>query len=208
VAISLKSVQLRNRAEDKMRRIIYFLAISIVIAIAFIFLTGSIAFFLTPQIDYSGTSNGTVNFLGQNVTVTKIPIQTVSSLINGITALTSIIVSFTGAMIGIFRGVLKDDKKSNSLIILIFLSIGVPLTYLSVVYSFLAIGLLDLALRLSLIGLALALFVFLITILLMYSKLSLDNNEQGSSKPKEKGIRLSKTKITFAIEKEEGDKET
>ncbi len=151
----------------------YFLY-AIIVSITFIGTTIWVQFALNPQIDTTGASNGTITVFGNTWRI-AIPFQTVPTIINGITASTSIIIAFSGAFIGImFREIFKDDKESKTILLGVLLLFSTPLAYQYVVYTYLALGFLDWALRWSLEGFLLSLTMLILTMILVTRKLDLD----------------------------------
>lgn len=135
----------------------------------------------------------------------KIALQNVPTVINGITASTSIVISFSGVVIGmLFREVFKGDNKTKLFFLLMAFYLVIPLGYLSSVYTFLIMGLVDWALKLALNGLILSLFTFVFIMLSAFYRLdsekkaslenpSLDKTESNKSEPEKKAEEPQKT---------------
>ena len=117
-------------------------------------------------------SNLTVAIIDGNVVFAKVGLQNIPTLINGITASTSIIVAFSSGIIAyMFRELFPNDRKAKIAFFGISISFIYIFTYLFWVYVLLAIGLIDTALRWSLDGLLLSTLIFIGTILLGYYRL-------------------------------------
>jgi hypothetical protein len=100
--------------------------------------------------------------------------DTIPTVINGITAVTSIIIGFSGAIIGlVYREDFKKDKKVKiGLLALSFYS-AVPLTFLFIVYYSLIYGALEFALKIALFALIFALLDFILSMLAVFIRLDL-----------------------------------
>ncbi|MCJ7631367.1 hypothetical protein MUP77_03040, partial [Candidatus Bathyarchaeota archaeon] len=108
-------------------------------------------------------SNTTVIIIDGNVVFAKIALQNIPSIINGITTSTSIIVAFSGAVIGFMvRDLFQSDKKARIVFFGVLVSFIYVFMYLFWVYAFLTMGGVDLALRWSLDGLLLSLLIFVL----------------------------------------------
>lgn len=147
---------------------------------------------LHPQIDVTNNPNSTAIIVGDNVFWAKISLQNVPTVINGITASTSIVIGFIGVVVGILvREVFKDDSKTKIFLLLMVFLAGIPLTYLSSVYSFLLMGYVDWAIRWALNGLVLSLFLFAAIMLFAFHRLTsgkkaiVENASSDKPKPDE-----------------------
>jgi len=119
-----------------------------------------------------------------HIIMAKIPLQNVPTVINGITTSTSIIVGFTGTIIGIMvREIFKDDKKMRNALQYVSIFIGLTFAYLFLVYYFVVGGLLEMALRTALIG-------FLFTLLLFFLVMSLGVYRMAKNEENEKGTKV------------------
>ncbi len=95
------------------------------------------------QIIGSAPSNITVKILNGNVVFAKIGLQSIPTLINGITTSTSIIVAFSGAFMAFMaREIFQTDRKMKTAFTVISVSFIYIFGYLFWVYIFLAVGLL------------------------------------------------------------------
>src|SRR5208337_350620 len=95
-------------------------------------------------------SNTSVVISNGNVVFAKIALQNVPTVINGINAASSIIVGFSGAIIGIMvREFFKNDNRAKRVFLGIVLLFVYAFSYQLFIYSNLVNGLLDLALRYS-----------------------------------------------------------
>jgi uncharacterized membrane protein YqjE len=150
-----------------------YLLYAIVIFGAFFVVTVFNQFALHPQIDVTNTPNSTAVIIGDNVVFAKISLQNVPTVINGITASTSIVIGFIGVVVGILmREIFKDESKTKVFFLLMAFLLAVPLAYLSTVYTFLIMGLVDWAVRWALDGLVLSLFMFVIIMLFAFHRLT------------------------------------
>ena len=96
----------------------------------------------------------------------RISPETIPILINGITSSTSVIIGFSGTIIGIMlREIDKSDRKTRVFYMLIIALLALPLTMLWSTYVFLAMNWLETAIRYSLSGLILALYIFIAIII-------------------------------------------
>lgn len=124
------------------------------------------AYVLRPQIDISSSTNNTAIVLNDTIIFAKIALQNIPTFINGITASTSIIIAFSGTIIGLlYRDVFERDNNAKQFILLLVLFLILPLSYLSSVYTFLITGYVDSAVRIALTGLILSLFGLIVVIL-------------------------------------------
>ena len=124
-------------------------------------------------------SNTTVTIVDGNVVFAKIALQSIPTVINGITSSTSIIVAFSGAVIGfMIRELFQSDKKARIAFFGVLLIFTYIFMYLFWVYTFLATGLIDLALRWSLDGLLLSLLIFVWTMLLGFYRLDMQKERK------------------------------
>ena len=144
----------------KTKNQVIFVAIFFSLAIVFT------VFFVKPYVNYEGSVNGTMSSYG---TVHALIYDTVPTIINGISTVTSIIIGFSGAIIGlVYR---EDFKKSKIvkvfLLLIAFFSIF-PVSLLIAVYSALFYGALEYALKFALIALYVALFDFTITMIIIF----------------------------------------
>jgi len=130
-------------------------------------------------------SNTTVIIIDGNVVFAKIALQNIPTLINGITTSTSIIVAFSGAVIGFMvRDFFPSDKKAKIAFFGVMFSFAYVFMYLFWVYVFLATGGVDLALRWSLDGLLISLLIFVLAMLLGHYRL--DKTKSDKTEPDEK----------------------
>jgi hypothetical protein len=149
-----------------------------IVVIFFVVLIMSIGLTLKPYVNYEGSSNGTNLIYGDTHALN---FETIPTVINGITAVTSIIIGFSGAIIGlVYREDFKKDKKAKrGLLALAFYSV-IPLTFLLIVYNSLIYGALDFALKIALFALIFALLDFILSMLAVFVRLDLE---------KDKGVR-------------------
>ncbi len=80
----------------KFPKINHFLLYGIIIGILFIVVIAISGFFLTPNVNYENSVNGTYSAYG---TTHQLQPESIPTIINGITAVTSIIIAFSGAVI-------------------------------------------------------------------------------------------------------------
>jgi amino acid permease len=104
--------------------------------------------------------------------------QSIFTLVNGITSSTSVIVGFSGAIIGIMFREAKE-KHDNKARLFLFIAIAVlmiPLTMLWTTYAMLAIGGMwtSIAVRSGLGGLIMAFYVFSVVVIFIAEQLSIE----------------------------------
>jgi hypothetical protein len=110
--------------------------------------------------------NTSLMVINGNIFMAKIPIQNVPTVINGITAATSIIVGLSGAAVGIIvRELFQTNKKASYFLMSILFYFLFVFAYQFVIYILLVSGVIDMALRWSICGLLLALMIFVISML-------------------------------------------
>jgi hypothetical protein len=141
----------------------------IFVAIMFLVVIVFTVFFVKPFVNYEGAENGTMGNMSIYGTVHALNYDTIPTVINGITAVTSIIIGFSGAIIGL---VYREDFKKGKLVrvFLLFLAFYsvIPLGLLIGVYSALISGALEYALKLALVAIYVALFDFIFTMLVVF----------------------------------------
>jgi hypothetical protein len=120
-------------------------------------LSSIVALLLSPNVDYSLIPNSTLPLFGVRY---QIEYTSIPTIINGITASTSVIIGFTGAMVGLFYKIFEDDDKTKALLLVSAFYEIVPLAFLLFVYILLPIGYLDQSLKLALVALGLSLISF------------------------------------------------
>lgn len=148
------------------RAFVFYLIIVIVLMSVLIIILATI---FSPYVSYEGVTNRTLPFVG---TQYQLSFNSVPTIINGITASTSIIIGFTGAIIGIIFQIFKDNiEMRNILLISAFLE-SFPLLLLLIVYIVLTQGFVDSALRLSLVAFAYSLLIFAIVMLGSFLRLA------------------------------------
>ena len=143
--------------------------------ILFAFLVAAIisVLVMTPNINYSNATNVSGLY--------KINYDSIPTIINGITAVTSIIIGFTGAIIGIFYQAFKEDETSKSLLYISAFYAVAPLSILFVVYYTLLLGFIEVPLKLALIALGLSLINIITVILGSFYRLSQKSKTQVPS---------------------------
>lgn len=152
--------------------IYYMVIIWVVISIAVI----TIGLILSPHIDYTGISyNATIFGKSYWLNFDSIP-----TIINGITASTSIIIGFTGAIIGILYQLLKDDESTKKILLYSAFYELVPLAFLFTVYNFLIMGYTEWALKMALFAFALALLDIAIAMLGSFYRLARRGNKPST----------------------------
>jgi hypothetical protein len=121
----------------------------------------SIGFTFSPKIDYTSIPyNQTA--LGNSY---WLAFSSIPTIINGITASTSIIIGFTGAIIGVLYQLLKDDEATKRILLYSAIYELIPLTFLFLVYEFLLLGLIQWATQMALFAFALSLLNIAIAML-------------------------------------------
>ncbi len=174
--------------------VLRFGAIGVVILFSVLIIVTAVI--MTPNVDYSNVPNSTVPLFGIRY---QIEYSSIPTIINGITASTSIIIGFTGAMVALFYRVFDaDDSTKTVLLISAFYEI-VPLAFLLFVYIFLPLGFTDGALKLALVALGLSLVSFSNVMLGSFYRL-VKRSEKPTTK---KGDEKLEWKITI----KNGDKE-
>jgi len=151
-------------------RINTYLLWAIIVAIVFLVIIITIGLFQTPFVNYEGAVNGTNLSYGN---VHALQYGTVPTIINGMTAVTSIIIGFSVAIIALVyrEHFIRDIRDKSALLILAFYSV-IPLTFLVVVYNSLIYGALDFALKWASYALLLSLAEFIFSMLAIYQRLS------------------------------------
>jgi hypothetical protein len=141
--------------------VIGFTVIALIVAAWIIFPFG-----IQIPIDASSLPANSTVIVDGHILRAVIPIQTIPSIINGLTTATAIIVGFAGTMIGFMvKDYFKNDKKGKNLLYFLSTWVIIIFGYLFVVYLFLTAGVIEIALRLSLFGLILALVIFVCIII-------------------------------------------
>jgi hypothetical protein len=157
-----------------------------IITFVFIILVIVIGLFLEPNINFDDAVNGTNWIYGNTY---ELKFETVPTLINGITAVTSIIIGFSGAMVGLVyrEDFTKDKKVKKRLLALAFYSV-VPLTILLLVYHSLTFGAFEFAMKWALFALILALADFVISMLAIFYRLDKQSKPESESKENQSPI--------------------
>lgn len=135
--------------------------------------------FCEPKHDYADVPYNTTIF-GKRYWLS---FDSTPTIINGITASTSIIIGFTGAIIGILFQLFKDDEGTK--IILLFSGFYelVPLFALFAVYQFLIMGYTELTLKTALLAFALSLADIAIVLLGSFYRLARKENKSPTPPP-------------------------
>jgi hypothetical protein len=108
---------------------------------------------LSPNVDNSGIPNNMTPFgIRYQLEFGSIP-----TIINGITASTSIIIGFTGAMVALFYKIFENDDNTKAVLLISAFYEIVPLVFLLFVYDLLPLGYIDVALKLAFIAFGLSL---------------------------------------------------
>ena len=119
-------------------------------------------------------SNNTVVVRDGSIIISKISLQSVPTIINGITASISIIIGFSGAAIGIMvREIFRNDKKARQYYLSILFLFIYAFAYQLWVYQMLISGDVDIALRWSLCGLLLSILIFGSVMIVAYYRIEL-----------------------------------
>lgn len=142
----------------------------IIIGVFFVIVVAILGFFLTPNVNYEGSINGTYAFYG--VTHSLQP-ESISTIINGITAVTSIIIAFSGAVIGLVYREDFKDKISKIVLLGFLLYFAIPFAFLFTVYYSLIYGAFDFALRWALDALVIALAEFILSMIVIFYRFDL-----------------------------------
>jgi len=136
-------------------KLLRFGAVGVVIIFSVLIIVTAV--FLTPNVDYSTIPNSTIPLFGIRY---QIEYSSMPTIINGITASTSIIIGFTGAMVALFYRIFEDDDSTKTVLLISAFYEIVPLAFLLFVYIFLPLGFTDGALKLALVALGLSLVSF------------------------------------------------
>ncbi len=134
-----------------------------------------------PVINYPDVGNAT--FLGISY---ELDFDSIPSIVNGLTSATSIIIGFTGTIVGILYGVFIK-KYDKLLLLLILLVVLFPLFFLFLVYYCLITGVVDYALRLALFALVYSFFILAITLFGSFYRLTKNENNQKNKNDKNNG---------------------
>jgi hypothetical protein len=191
---------IENMLIDNYRRNVLFVGIFFSVAIGL-----TLAFFSAP-INYSGLP---INGTGEP---TQIAAQTVPTIVNGITTVTSIVVALCGVLFGtiIYREIAKEanPKRKNEYFALLGVLIF-PELYLMFSYVFLGFGLFLIALRWALSSFIVAILIFVLFYIQAPQKLWFDKEkkdeqnkpEQDKSKPTEKEENDNKDTVNPEVKK-------
>lgn len=114
----------------------------------------------------------------------KNPDTTIPTLINGITASTSIVVAVFIAILGImYRTLDKKDVKSKEFYIRAMLALIIPIFWLYTTYTLLTIGVPTFAVRYALSGLISALYACTVITIFTVTKMATDNSGSDGNEP-------------------------
>jgi uncharacterized membrane protein len=131
-------------------------------AISVLFVVGGI---VQPSIDYSDNRTDVRN---------KIAAQNVPTVINGITTSTSIIIGFTGTLMGILREMFRNNNKKKEALVAFAVLIPLSVVFLFYANFYLAMGgqnFLELAWRSALLALVISIFNLLFLFLALASEM-------------------------------------
>jgi hypothetical protein len=151
----------------KLSKINPFLFDGIIIGSFFVLLVAILGFFLTPNVNYEGSINGTNFFYGATHSLQP---DSIPTIINGITAVTSIIIAFSGAVIGLVYREDFKDKLSKIVLLGFLLYFAFPFAFLFTVYYSLMYGAFNFALKWALDALVIALTEFVLSMLVIFSR--------------------------------------
>jgi FtsH-binding integral membrane protein len=103
------------------------------------------------------------------------------TVVNGITASTSIVLGFAGVMLGLlYHEIFSKDEKTRSTLIALAFIFSIPIIYLYSVYSSLVSGDFDSATRIAFTGLIIASFAFIIIIIFASYRIEIaDKKKKG-----------------------------
>jgi hypothetical protein len=103
----------------------------------------------------------------------KIDVAYVSTVINGITASTSIVLGFAGLILGLlYREVFKKNEEAKAFLLGMAFVFSIPIVYLYTVYFYLVTDNFDSSIRTAFTGLIIASFAFVTMILYTAYKIS------------------------------------
>jgi hypothetical protein len=158
-----------------------FLVGGVIITFVVIVATVGVMFWFQPLVDFSGAP---INSTGE--ARTPIAAQSIPTVINGIIAATSVIIGFSGAIIGIlFRDIFKEDPKGRAFLFLMIFMFAIALVYPWSTYIYLGIGLFVLAMKWALSGFILSLYLFMLLLLFSLNELTKQfSKKSDEAKPK------------------------
>jgi hypothetical protein len=170
--------------EEKKKGVNKFLVQAGIVTLVFSVAILAIGFCLKPFVNYEGATNG-MSIYG---TTYELQYETIPTVINGMTAVTSIIIGFSGAMVSlVYREHFKKDPKAKLQLLGLAFYSAIPLTMLAVVYNSLIFGALEFSLKFALYALLLSLAFFIISMLTIFYSISLkDNPESGNNEKAQK----------------------
>ena len=154
----------------------FYLISGIILAALSLVLIAIFGISLTPNANYEGAINGTNLFFGETHALNY---QTIPTVINGITAVTSIIIALSGAILGlVYREDFSKEKRSKVALLGFLFYFIVPFTFLLIVYNALIYGALIFALKYALDALILALVEFALSMLAIFWRLDSQKNDK------------------------------
>jgi len=145
-----------------------------------------------PNINYETASNSTSSFFGN---IHSIDYETIPTIINGMTTITSIIIGFSGAIIGlVYRENMKSKALRRILHVFTFESIA-ALGVLLVVYYSLLVGDFTDALRYSLVTVLFSICIFSVCLVSVFYRIDkLKDAELQNMQPPTKSLSKSSEK--------------
>jgi hypothetical protein len=157
----------------------------VIASILFMGLIVTFGVYLTPNINYDTNAtnlDGYNLFFGETYSLQA---TTVPTVINGLTAVTSVIIGFSGAVIGlIYREDFNKDKRSKLMLLGFLFYFILPLVFLLIVYNALLYGALSFALKWALNALVLALAELILSMLAIFYRLDGEKNNPVPSEIK------------------------
>jgi hypothetical protein len=134
-----------------------------------------------PLIDFSGVPANTTD------RVTPIAAQTVPTVINGIITSASVVIGFSGSVIGIlFRDFFKEDRKARTFFILVIFLFAFAFLYPWGAYIWLTTGFFEFALKWAILEFLISLYLFIMIMVFSLGKLNLEEKEKSEKTESDK----------------------
>lgn len=152
-----------------------YLILSIIVGVLSIALLSVFPIYLNSNINLENIINGSNPFFGQTHPIQP---ESIPTIVNGLTAVTSVIIGFSGAVLGlVYRQDFTADHRSKATILAYLFYFAIPFTFLLIVYNALIYGALNFALTYALNAVVLALTEFVLSMLAIFYKLDKDKKD-------------------------------